>query len=244
MSKHWQAFLIALEFLTAIPVSISERDRPNKTGVSLLYYPVVGMIIAGVVLLVIYLLNSQTDWVVGVLSLTVWVALTGGLHLDGLADSADAWLGGLGDKTTTLHIMKDPTSGPIAVVVLLLVLLIKLVMLTELIMNQQWVGIVLAIVLARMALPLLLLTTPYVRPNGLGAELVKTMPRKQIRIMIAIIGLLAVIVMGLIPLMLFLTALLIMRYYMLKRLDGTTGDTAGAMVELLETTTLILCVIY
>jgi adenosylcobinamide-GDP ribazoletransferase len=59
------------------------------------------------------------------LLLTVWVLLSGGLHLDGLADSADAWLGGFGDRERTLTIMKDPRSGPIAVVVLVLVLLLK-----------------------------------------------------------------------------------------------------------------------
>jgi adenosylcobinamide-GDP ribazoletransferase len=50
------------------------------------------------------------------LLLAVWVLLTGGLHLDGLADTADAWIGGQGDRDRTLAIMKDPRSGPIAIV--------------------------------------------------------------------------------------------------------------------------------
>lgn len=45
------------------------------------------------------------------LLLTVWVLLSGGLHLDGLADSADAWLGGFGDRERTLTIMKDRAAG-------------------------------------------------------------------------------------------------------------------------------------
>ena len=57
--------------------------------------------------------------------LAVWVLLTGALHLDGVADCADAWVGGFGDREKTFQILKDPRSGPIAVVVLVLVLLVK-----------------------------------------------------------------------------------------------------------------------
>lgn len=49
--------------------------------------------------------------------------ITGGLHLDGLADTADAWVGGQGDRDRTLAIMKDPRSGPIAIAVIVLLLL-------------------------------------------------------------------------------------------------------------------------
>ncbi len=58
------------------------------------------------------LLASAPAWPVAVLVLAVWVGLTGALHLDGLADSADAWLGGYGDRARTLAIMKDPYCGP------------------------------------------------------------------------------------------------------------------------------------
>ncbi|NOQ82108.1 MAG: adenosylcobinamide-GDP ribazoletransferase [Methylophaga sp.] len=244
MINQWQSFLIALQFLTTIPVHVSDPVKPKNIGYSLLYYPLVGLIIAGIVLLSIYLLDSQSAWVSAILTLTLWIVLTGGLHLDGLADSADAWLGGLGDKEKTLRIMKDPASGPIAVVVLLMVLLIKFIMLADLIQHQQWLDIIAVLVLARMALPLLLLTTPYVRHDGIGAILINNLPKKHLRIMLAILGLLALSLISFIPLLLFLVVLLLLRYYMLKRLDGTTGDTAGAMLEVLETTTLITFVIF
>lgn len=74
----------------------------------------------------------------------VWVGLSGGLHLDGLADTADAWIGGHADRQRTLEIMKDPRSGPIAVVVLLLVLLLKFAALVVLLGQGAWAGLLLA----------------------------------------------------------------------------------------------------
>ncbi|NQY27375.1 MAG: adenosylcobinamide-GDP ribazoletransferase [Piscirickettsiaceae bacterium] len=243
MKNQWQSFLIALQFLTMIPVRLTSPVKDTNQGNSLLYYPFIGLIIGSIILFNIYILDGQSYWVSAILTLTLWIALTGGLHLDGLADSADAWLGGLGDKAKTLLIMKDPASGPIAVVVLLMLLLIKFIMLAELIQQQAWLSIMATIILSRLALPLLLMTTPYVRPNGLGAILVKSLPRQSLRIMLASVAFLALIMIDFIPLLLFLAVLLVLRYCMMQRLGGTTGDTAGAMVEILEVTLLISFVI-
>jgi len=240
---QWQSFLIALQFLTTIPISLTTPVSNRNMGQSLLYYPLVGFIIGLLLLVSIHLLENQTLLVSSVLTLTLWVGLSGGLHLDGLADSADAWLGGLGNKDRTLQLMKDPTSGPIAIVVLLLVLLIKFVMLAELIRQQQWLAIVMVLVLTRSALPLLLLTTPYVRKQGLGSVLVDNMPKDTLRKVLALISVIAIISLGPLTVISFLVVFLLLRYCMLKRLNGTTGDTAGALVELLETTTLITLVI-
>jgi adenosylcobinamide-GDP ribazoletransferase len=244
MIHHWQSFLIALQFLTTIPFRLSEPVTPYNQGYSLVYYPLIGLIIASVLLLSIFIFGDQSPWIAAILTLTVWVSLTGGLHLDGLADSADAWLGGLGNKEKTLAIMKDPASGPIAVVALIMILLIKLIMLVELIQQQQWIGIITAVVLARTALPLLLLTTPYVRQGGIGQVLVTHLPQRSVRIMLSLVATIAFILLGLIPIILILSLFLLLRYVMIKRLDGSTGDTAGAMVELLETSILILLVIF
>ena len=67
------------------------------------------------------------------------IALTGGLHLDGLADSADAWVGGFGDRARTLEIMKDPRSGPAGVTAIVSLLLLKCAALASLsVENAAW----------------------------------------------------------------------------------------------------------
>jgi len=238
-----QPLLIALQFLTIIPVRVSATLNPKLIGQSLLFYPVVGLFISGILLLAAWLLNTQSIFVSAVLLLSLWVILSGGLHLDGLADSADAWLGGLGDKAKTLLILKDPASGPIAVTLLILVLLIKFVTLVELLTQQNYIAIVFAVTLARSALPLLFLTTPYVRQDGIGALLVANQPRVASKWSLAGTALLSVIFSGLTLLICALIVFLILRYFMQQRLNGTTGDTAGAMVEILETTILITAVL-
>jgi hypothetical protein len=107
--------------------------------------------------------------VLAALVLAVWVLLTGGLHLDGLADTADAWIGGQGDRDRTLAIMKDPRSGPMAVVIIVLVLLSKFAALQVLLAGDARTVLLLTPMLGRTVIVLLLITTPYVRPEGLGA---------------------------------------------------------------------------
>ncbi|HBM07500.1 MAG TPA: adenosylcobinamide-GDP ribazoletransferase, partial [Pseudomonas sp.] len=118
-----QPFLIALQFLTCLPVRLRGMPEPQQIGRSLLYYPLVGLLLGGMLCLLGVALGNAAPPLKAALLLAAWVWLTGALHLDGLADSADAWLGGFGDRERTLAIMKDPCSGPVAVAVLVLVLL-------------------------------------------------------------------------------------------------------------------------
>jgi adenosylcobinamide-GDP ribazoletransferase len=139
-----RALLIALQFLTILPVRLQGEFTAQDIGRSLLFYPVVGLLIGIVLSLLGWNLTSQSPMFSAILVLAVWVTITGALHIDGLADSADAWLGGIGDKAKTLSIMKDPAAGPIAVVTIVLVLLIKFVMLTVLLAEQNWWALICA----------------------------------------------------------------------------------------------------
>jgi adenosylcobinamide-GDP ribazoletransferase len=169
------------------------------------------------------------------------VGISGGLHLDGLADSADAWVGGLGDKERTLAIMKDPRSGPIAVVVLVLLLLLKFAALVALLENDSGLLLVVVPWLARCLLPLLFLTTPYVRAGGLGQALAEHLPRRQLPwVLAANVGLMLLFGWpGLLALLVAGLVFLWLRSMMLKRLGGTTGDTAGALLEIAECAVLV-----
>ena len=123
--KAIEPFLIALQFLTRLPVRLPGTPDERTIGNSLLYYPLVGVVI-GVLLVALFLaLADAPAGLRAALVLAAWVIVTGALHLDGLADSADAWAGGLGDREKTLAIMKDPYCSPAAVVTLVVVLLLK-----------------------------------------------------------------------------------------------------------------------
>lgn len=236
-----QPFLIALQFLTSLPVRPSATPLREQVGRSLLFYPMVGLVIGGLLLCVAQMIESAAVPLQAAVLLAVWVGLTGGLHLDGLADSADAWLGGFGDRERTLTIMKDPRSGPIAVVVVVLLLLLKFVALWALLDEGQLQVLLLAPVLGRAALLGLLLTTPYVRPGGLGQALAANLPRAAAcRVLVALVILCLLLgESGWLALLIAAGMGVLARRAMARRIGGTTGDTAGALLELTECGVLV-----
>ncbi len=246
--NYLRPLLIALQFMTALPIRLRDAPQAEELGRSVIYYPVIGLLIGLLLTLFAHVMIGLPVLLATGLLLAAWVAVTGALHLDGLADSADAWIGGLGDKEKTLAIMKDPYCGPMAVVVLLLVLLLKFVALHTLLAAGEWGAIVVAPVLARAALPALFLTTPYVRSGGLGSALAEHLPRRNGAFIVAVSVVCVGLTMGWAGagFWMFLAAalmLLLLRLLMVRRIGGMTGDTAGASVELIELAVLIVAAV-
>lgn len=238
MGRAVTSWWIALQFLSSLPVRLARMPTPAQSGRSLLYYPLVGLVFAVVLMGLDHLLAGSPLPLRAAILLAAWVALTGGLHLDGLADTADAWVGGYGDRERTLAIMKDPRSGPMAVVALVLLLLVKFTALLALLQAGQDNFWWLAPVLGRAALLGLFLTTPYVRAQGLGTALAEHLPRRAAWAVLAVCLLAGLAGLGS-ALLVGIAAFAWLRWLLLRRLGGTTGDTAGAMVECLETVLLV-----
>jgi len=237
-----RSLLLALQFLTRLPVPAMAKVEERDAGRSFLWYPLVGLLIGLVLAMLGWMLASVPQILRAALVLAAWVAITGALHLDGLGDSADAWMGGLGSSERTLAIMKDPYSGPGAVVMLVLILLIKFAALETILATGGGSLLLLAPVLGRVALPLLFLTTPYVRPGGLGSVLAQHLPRRAGMVVVLASALCVLVTMGQIGVVAVVVAagmFVLLRSIMLRRIHGTTGDTAGAMVELIEVAVLV-----
>lgn len=235
---HWQALLVALQFLTVVPVRVPGEITAESQGRSLLWYPAVGLLLGLVLAVVAKLLASTPSLLVAVVVLTLWVLLTGALHLDGLADCADALLGGLGDREKTLRLLKDPLCGSSAVITLVLVLLLKVAALSVLLAYDYGLWLLAIPLLARLSLLWLFLSTDYVRPQGLGEVLAQHFPRHLVQ---ALLVALPLLLLPFLPLTLWLLWLVVgvficwsVRRASLKRLGGFTGDCAGAQVELVE----------
>lgn len=235
--------LVALQFLTILPVRLADPPTDRELGASVLFHPVVGLLLGGLLAGVAFgaqRLGASAS-LTAALVLAAWALLTGGLHLDGLADTADAWVGGRGDRERTLAIMKDPRAGPMAVIALVVVLLLKFASI-EALAGTDVAHLVLAPVLARACLPMLLLTTPYVRPNGLGAGMAASLPGPAAAIVCAASLAVCAAWLGarsLAPLLAAAAVFLLVRRTLVRRLGGTTGDTAGALVEFVETASLV-----
>jgi len=237
-----RAFWTALEFLTCAPVPRRAEPTPTERGRSVLYYPLVGLLIGLLLVGAAFVFRGVDATLAAAMLLTIWVVLTGGLHLDGFADTADAWVGGYGDRDRTLAIMKDPRRGAAAVVAVGLLLLLKYSALTVLLRTGEWPALLAAPVLARAALVFLFLSTPYVRPDGIGADYARHLPRRAaVAVLIATIAAIVLFDFAMaVPLVVVAAVALVLRQMVRCRLGGSTGDTLGASCEVVEATVLLV----
>ncbi|WP_243050944.1 adenosylcobinamide-GDP ribazoletransferase [Dyella sp. RRB7] len=233
-----RGLLVAIGFLTRVPVPAKVFDDASGPAHSLAWYPLVGLLIGGVLWGLSWLLAAAPPVLAAALLLAAWVALTGALHLDGLADSADAWVGGLGDRERTLAIMKDPRCGPMGVVALVLLLLLKFAALASL--PPASGALLLAPMLARASLTAAFVSTPYVRGGGLGSALTAA-PRTACTLGLgfAVVVALAGGWRGVGALAVTAVMFMLWRQACLRRLGGMTGDTCGALTELVEAAVLV-----
>ena len=231
--------LAALGLLTRVPVPARVFADPAARARSLAWYPVVGLLLGVALAVLAWCLQESPSLLGAALLLLAWVWLTGGLHLDGLADSADAWVGGLGDRERTLAIMKDPRSGPAGVSAVVLVLLLKFAALVSL-ETPPLIALVLAPLLARAALTAAFLATPYVRADGMGSGLAPTSRAACVVTLLlaaALAGLAGL--HGVYALLAAAVVFWLWRRACRRRLGGITGDTCGALAELVEAAVLV-----
>lgn len=230
---------IAFGLLTTLPFGIRESWQPGDSGRAGIWYPMVGVVIGGLAWLVWYALKQYfPPLVVGVMTLVVWVGLTGGLHLDGLADCCDGLLSS-NTPERRLEIMKDPHLGTFGGIGLILVLFSKVVALSIL-TSSNGLGIILAATIGRwMILPASLL--PLATPDGMAADFSSGFKRGVIFIsavlplglacLLGIPGFFAVVAAGVAA-----AAVLLFAY---RRINGVTGDVFGMLVEVTETAVLL-----
>ncbi|MBF0285433.1 MAG: adenosylcobinamide-GDP ribazoletransferase, partial [Magnetococcales bacterium] len=169
--------LTALTFLTVLPLPLDRPPTPEEIGRSTPFYPLVGGILGLILLGVALPLRPLGSEIAAVLTLIVWVRLTGGLHLDGLADVADARAASPVHREKALAVMKDVHNGPAALVAVVLTLLLKFVLIREVMLRELWWSLPAAPLLARSGIVALFLTLPYLRPEGLGAGQSSQLPK-------------------------------------------------------------------
>lgn len=243
LPRQARAFLLAVQFLTVLPVPRHANSDESLQGLSLLWYPAVGLLL-GVLLTLFCTALPLPVSLQAMLTVTVWIALTGGLHLDGVADCADAWVGGAGDREKTLRLLKDPLCGSMAVIALIVVIALKYVSLAAVIEAGQLVWLWAVPLLARASLLCLFLTTRYVREQGLGAILAQHLSTAAAKAVLAVVAVATGVFLPLDLWVAFLLAtlaiFLLVRAAAMRRLGGFTGDVAGAQVELVEVGLLLV----
>ncbi|OLZ69273.1 adenosylcobinamide-GDP ribazoletransferase [Streptomyces sp. IMTB 2501] len=240
--------------LTVLPVRVRRWDR-GAARAGMLTAPVAGLVVgvcaAGLGLLLLLLGAGPLLAAVG--SVAVPAALTRGLHLDGLADTADG-LGSGKPAEDALRIMKQSDIGPFGVITLVLVLLAQVAVLAQLYGDSWGRGALAAVVsaaAARLALTLAARTgVPAARPEGLGAAVAGVVPLPGALAMAAAVTIGAAAwgaalgpygalrAAAAVPLSLATAELLLRRC--VRRFGGVTGDVFGALEETAATAALVV----
>jgi len=232
-ARSVKAFLLALSLLTRLPVARIDDIQANDSGRSALFYPLVGLIIGLLLFLPILIFPNASPLLLAAIVIAAWAVITGGLHLDGLADSADAWLGGMDDEEKTQRIMKDPLVGSAGVISVVCVLILKFSALIALFQVGSHGLIILAPIIGRSMILLLFMITKYVSSQGMASSVVEYLPRTAAMWVIGV-SLLFGMLFSFWGMLSALAGFWLLRRLMLKRLGGCTGDTVGATVEITE----------
>ena len=242
---YLKAFFLALALLTRLPIPQLDNLKAKDSGRSALFYPAVGLIIGLVLYIPLLLFPQASPLLLAAIITVIWAIITGGLHLDGLADSADGWLGGTSDKEKTLKIMKDPVVGAAGAIAIACILLLKFAVLTAIFQQGFYhdgisVGaiIILAPFIGRAMILLLMLISKNANPNSMANDVVDNLPRNHIAWLIGVCFLVAFF-FSWSGLIFALITFWLTRRLMYKRLGGYTGDTLGATVEITEVMYLI-----
>ncbi|MEU3459994.1 adenosylcobinamide-GDP ribazoletransferase [Streptomyces sp. NPDC006733] len=248
------ALRFAFGTLTALPVTVTRWDRPAARG-GMLCAPVVGAVVglcAAGVGGVLLLLNAS-PLLAAVATAAVPAALTRGLHLDGLADTADG-LGSAKPAEDALRIMKQSDIGPFGVLTLLFVLLTQVACLAAL-YADSWshgaAGAAVSAVTARTAMTLACRDgVPPARPDGLGAAVAGAVPLRTAAVVAAATPALAAALGALFALptalhfalsaLLALSAAELLLRHCRRRFGGITGDVFGALCETAATVALVV----
>lgn len=248
--------LPALEFLTTVRLHRVPERSAEAIARSRWAFPLVGLLI-GLGLFGIERGGRELAPPEAVAAVVVlaWVALSGGLHLDGLADACDGLFGGR-DRVSRLAIMQDVHVGSWGVIALVTVLIAKFAMVASLAEEGRFAALVLAPVVGRGVVVGVMAATPYARASGLGRAMHRPASLGPSSFGLASIGpaLVALSVsLAVAGIVLDVEGLVVVVWasvvaagasaYAWSKLGGLTGDVDGAVVELVEVAVLVAVVV-
>ena len=240
LRRQVNTFLAAVMFLTRLPVARFHQFRDEDVASSTVYFPIVGALIGlagGLVLLTSAVLPSL---VAVLISMLVTVCLTGGLHEDGLADSADGLVGGQ-DPQRRLEIMKDSRIGAYGAIALWFSLTAKLILLQSLLAVNLITAVTASVIghcLGRTATVALLTCLPYARlESSKSSNFGNKVTFRQLALVLPFAIIFSLLLLGLQGVF-CLTAAVAVTFvcglYFKDKIGGITGDCLGAANQLVE----------
>ena len=243
---------LLFKFMTRLPVGFEPKFDSDNLGKSMKFFPIVGMVM-GIILFGFFWGLSHiiySPMVMAVILVIIEVVLTGGLHLDGLADTFDG-IFSYRSKQKMLEIMKDSRLGTNGGLVLILYFILKVALLYEL---NLIIGIPAGVVLlltpafARLNSVVNCASAPYARATGMGKTFVDNTNGTGVIIATILTLIYGALVCNLflIPyaILVIIPILMVLGYVfaklMTRKIGGITGDTLGAVVELSEILVILM----
>lgn len=235
----------SIGLLTRLPVRVDGEWATQRGAAAAWAYPIVGLIVGciaviGMIISTAMGLHAQVTALIGVATLTI---ITGAMHEDGLADTTDGLWGGW-DPAQRLKIMKDSYIGTYGVLAIVLSLVMRWLLLTELVELDAGTTLIGAAMLSRTAMVGVMTWLPNARDNGLSRKVGRPSRRiAGIAVGIAIIGAMgfigdlavgAIIVVGIVATGCGAIAN--------AKIGGQTGDILGAVQQITETSVMLYLV--
>ena len=241
MSNQLATFLLAVQFLTRIPIPSGNLYTPERLNAAAGYYPLVGFLIGGICAGVFWLAALNVPIPLALLfAIAAGLLLTGAFHEDGLADTFDG-IGGGHDRDQALAIMKDSRLGTYGTLALIMALAIKFVALIAL--PSVWIvaALIVGHGLSRLSSVIVITTSRYARSDGKAKPVAEgiALSRLLFAMGTGLIGLavashwvpITALAAGLIGLAAGHAG---MRFLFERKLNGYTGDTLGAVQQASE----------
>jgi adenosylcobinamide-GDP ribazoletransferase len=234
-------FVAALQFLTIFPVRL--KVSANALRRSIAYFPLVGMLIGGILYGLDRLFTMAFPVIlVNILLVIALAAMTRALHLDGFIDTCDGLAGGHSPEER-LTIMRDSRVGGFGVIGGCLLILLQYVALTVMPAEQRMAALLLMPTIARWTMVYAVFTFPYARERGMGKIFQEgtKWPWLVIATAITLASCLGLMwLRGLAVMAAAMLVALLVANWLSRKLGGLTGDTYGAINELVEVSVLIL----
>lgn len=237
-----RSLLLALQFLTILPIHIKGEVRKEDLTRSMLFYPMIGLLLGIILAILCYGLSQYLPFYSAIaILIVIYIILTGGLHLDAFADLCDGFYAGK-TKEDILKIMKDPHIGTIGAIGIFCIIFLKFILLVNTSSTYLLVAIAIAPIIGRWSAVLMSCRTKYVSESGVAQFIEGIGFRELIYATIATMAFLIAIaqVISLIVILFALILTLLFKSYVKSKIDGVTGDTLGACIEINEIATLLI----
>lgn len=237
IDAHIRSFSHAMQFLTRLPAPPIAVFDPAELSRAALWFPVVGVIVGAVVAAALALGALISPWVGALLAVIAWVWVTGGLHLDGMGDVADALAGAHRSPERFLQILRDPHIGAFGTIAIVVQLMAKLVLLAQSAGQPEFGPLILTAAWARLGPAVWSLALPPLAA-GSAETFSKQLDPRAVAVEAAVLVLLSA---WFAPVLLAaLVVIPAIAAYWRYRLGGVTGDCLGASIEATETILLLL----